>query len=1021
LFNTTGDKTMRDNIAIDQRKRGRRTVEARKGRRLRPTLLALEGRELLSTTWTVNSLGDTGTGSGSLGDLRYCINAADTTPGANIINVSVTGMITLSGTQLELNNTSRDPQTIEISGPGANLLTISGNKASRVFQVDKGVTASISGLTITGGELVGSDVGGGILNDGGTVTLTDCTVSGNYSGGYGGGLHNDVGGAATLTDCTLSDNSSLSFGGGLSNGGTATLTDCTLSGNFASGSGGGLDNSGTATLTNCTVTGNSASGSGGGLDNGGTVSLTNTIVAGNTQSDIFDNQLGTVSGAYNLIGTENTEVLSNTDGNQVGVANPGLDPKGLQSNGGPTQTIALVPGSPAIGTGNPSRPTDPSTNQPVTADQRGYQLPPKGTPQDIGAFQDQGFAVAVSSGYNQSTAVNTAFANPLAVTVTANNTGQFTNPVDGGVIGFTVNPATNGASASLSAATATISNGQASVTATANTIVGSYSVTTSAAGASSASFSLTNDAATPSITTTQLQTTAVVGTAIADTATVTGGYNPTGTVTFNLYNNPNGTGTPLFTDPNEPLSGGTATSKGYTTTATGTDYWVATYNGDNNNNSVTSTANAEPVSITPATPSITTTQVQTTAVVGTAIADTATVTGGYNPTGTVTFNLYNNNNASGTPLFTDTETLVGGVATSKGTTQAAGTDYWVATYNGDSNNNSVTSGLAAEPVTVTPANTMTTLTSSANPAVPGQAVTFTAIIAAVAPGGGTPTGSVTFTSNGTTLSGVTYSVVGGQLQASVTTSYVSSCSPVITASYNNSDGNYKGSSNSLTQTVLAPGVYVSGTTLYIIGGSTSSDTASVKPAGSKNDGSTGLTVNATLNNVSSSKTFTQTFTAIVVAGYAGNETFTLASTLALPTTVTAGNGNDVIQLGAGNSTVTLGNGNDQVNAGNGNNSITVGTGNDTIVAGNGSNTITAGAAGSMGTDSIMVGNGNNDSVSVSGNGNDQITIGNGYGDSVTMVGNGSDTITTGTGSGTVHVAGTGQYKVTLGSKGWRRV
>ena len=56
---------------------------------------------------------------------------------------------------------------------------------------------------------------------------------------------------------------------------------------------------------------------------------------------------------------------------------------------------------------------------------------------------------------------------------------------------------------------------------------------------------------------------------------------------------------------------------------------------------------------------------------------------------------------------------------------------------------------------------MTTLTSSANPAVPGQSVTFTAIIAAVAPGGGTPTGSVTFTSNGTTLGPVTYSVVGG--------------------------------------------------------------------------------------------------------------------------------------------------------------------------------------------------------------------------------------------------------------------
>ena len=83
---------------------------------------------------------------------------------------------------------------------------------------------------------------------------------------------------------------------------------------------------------------------------------------------------------------------------------------------------------------------------------------------------------------------------------------------------------------------------------------------------------------------------------IADQATVSGGYNPTGTVTFNLYNNPTGTGTPLFTD-TETLVGGVATSAGYTATATGTDYWVATYNGDTNNSSATSAASSEPVTI----------------------------------------------------------------------------------------------------------------------------------------------------------------------------------------------------------------------------------------------------------------------------------------------------------------------------------------------------------------------------------------------------------------------------------------
>ena len=119
-----------------------------------------------------------------------------------------------------------------------------------------------------------------------------------------------------------------------------------------------------------------------------------------------------------------------------------------------------------------------------------------------------------------------------------------------------------------------------------------------------------------SINTSQQPPTATVGTSIMDKATVSGGNNPTGTVTFNLYNNPNGTGTPLFTN-TEPLSGGMATSAGYTATAKGTDYWVATYNGDSNNAKVSSGTAAEPVTITSAGPSINTYQQPATATVGT--------------------------------------------------------------------------------------------------------------------------------------------------------------------------------------------------------------------------------------------------------------------------------------------------------------------------------------------------------------------------------------------------------------------
>ena len=247
--------------------------------------------------------------------------------------------------------------------------------------------------------------------------------------------------------------------------------------------------------------------------------------------------------------------------------------------------------------------------------------------------------------------------------------------------------------------------------------------------------------ATPTINTSQQPASATVGTSIADQATVSGGDNPTGTVTFNLYNNSSGSGTPLFTDANVPLSSGMATSTGYTATATGTDYWVATYNGDSNNASVTSGAAAEPVTITTASPTINTSQQPASATVGSSIADKATVSGGDSPTGTVTFVLYNNPNGTGTPLFTDTETLSGGMATSKGYIAAStGTDYWVATYNGDSNNAAVSSGTANEPVIITTASPTINTSQQPASATVGSSIADQATVS----GGNNPTGTVTF-------------------------------------------------------------------------------------------------------------------------------------------------------------------------------------------------------------------------------------------------------------------------------------
>jgi hypothetical protein len=407
--------------------------------------------------------------------------------------------------------------TATIQDPGANLLVIRGdyrNNPTRVFEVDYGVTASISGLTIMGGVGAGGlfnqgtlsltnctvtrTNGRGLFNDG-TMSLTNCTVSGNSATG-GGGLYNQ--GTLSLTDCTVSDNKAISEGGGLDNERTATLTDCTVTGNTAGG-GGGLFCQGTATLTDCTVTGNTTQSGGGGLYSrvqetltltnctvsgnsapqggglfvynpfSGTTTLSNTIVAGQaTGGDIA----GRVSGGNNLIGTGGSGGLSDgQDGNLVGVADPGLAPLG--NYGGSTSTMPLLPGSPAIGSGT-------TAGAPAT-DQRGL---PRVGPVDIGAFQSQGFTLTPIAGSTpQSARAGTPFANPLAVTVTANNPIE---PVDGGVINFAA-PAT-GASATLSAATATIAGGQASVTATANSTLGTYTVNASALGAGPGGFDLTN-------------------------------------------------------------------------------------------------------------------------------------------------------------------------------------------------------------------------------------------------------------------------------------------------------------------------------------------------------------------------------------------------------------------------------------------------------------------------------------------------------------------------------------------------
>ncbi len=204
-----------------------------------------------------------------------------------------------------------------------------------------------------------------------------------------------------------------------------------------------------------------------------------------------------------------------------------------------------------------------------------------------------------------------------------------------------------------------------------------------------------------------------VGTQIHDTAQVSGGDNPTGTVTFYLFSPSNATCSTNEDGAGAIWSGtfalgadGSASSAGspFTTTEIGTYNWIATYSGDANNKGASTACSDEPVTIG-MDPSSMTTTASSGGPTGTVIHDTATVTGSSDMTGTVTFTLFAPSDAtcSGTPLFTSAVALAtNGTATSgnfSGTT-VGGTYNWMATYSGDSHTAGSTSQCGSEPVVI---------------------------------------------------------------------------------------------------------------------------------------------------------------------------------------------------------------------------------------------------------------------------------------------------------------------------------
>ena len=286
--------------------------------------------------------------------------------------------------------------------------TISGNSASSGhFGGYGGGIVNLGKLTIqnsaisgnfAGGDLQGGD-GGGIAN-GGALEILHSSIIGNRATTNGGG----IAGGCTITDSIVSNNRTFrepASGGGLSGDGFI-ITNCTIDSNQTDGDGGGIAGN-SSIITNCTISGNSAT-HGGGIAGGGNIAHTtfsgnvvtqggsaihltspvelgNTILkAGSSGTTIFVSGGTLTSHGYNL-SSDNAAGLLTGPGDQINT-DPLLGP--LQSNGGPTFTQALLPGSPAIDTG------DPNFTPPPLYDQRGFgYLRVYNGRIDIGSFEVQ--------------------------------------------------------------------------------------------------------------------------------------------------------------------------------------------------------------------------------------------------------------------------------------------------------------------------------------------------------------------------------------------------------------------------------------------------------------------------------------------------------------------------------------------------------------------------------------------------------------------------------------------------------
>jgi Ca2+-binding RTX toxin-like protein len=334
--------------------------------------------------YQVTNLNDTGPGS-----LRNAMFDADATASVDRILFQST----LSGTLAPVTALPIIEEPVEIVGPGPDVVTITGNGgANGGFFFGPGVPdapMAVSGLTLTGATQGGG--GGGIFNNGASLTLSNVAVTNNTTTAAGAGIFS-IDGSLVLRDSVVSGNRVLGQAGGgvWSFDNSLTIERSTISGNTASDRGAGVYHAGASPLSisSSTIANNSTPNvaGGGGLGVNGTVgprTITNTLIGDNSAPSGPDVRTvtGTLAAAFSLV--ENPAGATITGTTNV----TGQDAKllGLTDNGGPTATHALATGSPALDKGSATGLDQRGLARPF--DLKGIPLATGGNSADIGAYE----------------------------------------------------------------------------------------------------------------------------------------------------------------------------------------------------------------------------------------------------------------------------------------------------------------------------------------------------------------------------------------------------------------------------------------------------------------------------------------------------------------------------------------------------------------------------------------------------------------------------------------------------------